>query len=243
MARKIFLASPGGGAGATTCAVGIGLSLASAGERVLIVDGDWRYPAALTIAGCAGLQVYTLEEARKGACRVKQVIVAHPRSPNLFILPCAGCAERKYPSTAVKEVESAFDYVLCDRAAREACEEAAAVCMPYSPNIKGADICLGELRDDRFGEAGVIINKVNGGLIYDGKIMPPKDIAALLHAPLWGVIPEDLDMPLGSMRADSVKAFKMTAALIAGGGGKIYSPARHYMGAGGFIKRRMRSKI
>ena len=87
MATKIYIAAAGGGTGATTCAVGLGLALAAAGERTLIVDGDARYPAALTVAGCAGLQVYTLEEARRGDCRPKQAIVEHPRSPNLFILP------------------------------------------------------------------------------------------------------------------------------------------------------------
>lgn len=243
MARKIYFASAGGGAGATTCAVGVGLALAGTGERVLIVDGDLRYPAALTVAGCSGMQVYSIEEARRGACRVKQAIVAHPRSPNLYILPCVDCAEKRYPAAAVGEIENEFDFVLCDRAARDACDTAAAVCMPYPLSIKGADICLNELRDYKFDNAGVIVNKVNGGLVYDAKILPPKDIAALLHAPLLGVIPEDLDMPLGSMRADSVKAFRMTAARIAGGGEKVYSPIKNYFGASGFIKRKMRGKI
>lgn len=243
MAKKIYFASAGGGAGATTCAVGVGLALSDAGERVLIVDGDARYPAALNIAGCAGLQVYSLEEARRGACRARQTIVEHPRSPNLYIMPCAGCAERKYPAAAVKEVESAFDYVLCDRVARDACTQAAVVCQPYPLSLKGADICLNELHDDAIADVGVIVNKVNGGLIYDGKIMTPKDIAELLHIPLWGVIPEDLGMPLGSMRADSVKAFRMTAARIAGRSDRVYSPAVKYFGAGGYIKRKMRERI
>ncbi len=242
MAEKIYLGSAKGGAGVSTCAVGIGLALAAKGERTLILDGDFNFPAALTIAGCAALKVYSLEEARKGACRVKQAIIEHPRSPNLFILPCAGCAERKYAATAVGECESLFDYVLCDRAAREVCSRAAVVCEPYPLGIKGADICLNQLHDCGIDDAGVIINKVNGGLIYDGKIMPPGDIAALLHAPLLGVIPEDLDVPLGAMRQDTVKAFKMTAARIAGGGKKIFS-AGGYSGPAGFIKRKMRSRI
>ena len=243
MAIKIYFASCKGGAGTTTCTVGVGLALARRGERVLVVDGDEHYPAALTIAGCAGLQTYTLEEARKGACRVKQAVIEHPRSPNFFILPCAGCEDRKYIAAAVTEVESLFDYVLCDSAAPQVCERAAVVCEPYPTGIKGADICLNHLRDMKYKDVGVIVNKVNGGLIYDNRIMPPKDIAALLHAPLLGVIPEDLGMALGTMRADSVKAVKMTAARIAGDGKKIYQTTRTYLGAGGFIKRKMRGKI
>ncbi len=243
MAHAVYFKSSKGGAGATTCAVGTGLSLARRGERVLVVDGDANFPAALTAAGCAGLQTYTLEEARKGACRAKQVIVEHPRCPNFFVMPCAGCTEAKFIDEATDEVSNLFDWVLCDGAAKSACGRAAVVCEPYPLAIKGADICLNQLRDGGFKDVGIIVNKVNGGLIYDGKIMPPKDIAALLHAPLWGVIPEDLEMPLGAMKAESVKAFKMTAARMAAGDGKIYSPARGYGGPGGYIKRKMRSRI
>ncbi len=243
MARKIYFYSLKGGVGATTCAVGVGMALARAGERTLILDGDKNYPAALTAAGCAGRQAYTLEEARRGACRVKQAIVEHPRLPNLFILPCAGCAEARFAESAAGEVENLFDMIICDGAAASACAEAAVICEPYPAGIRAADIALAALRDGQFKEPALIINKVNGGLVYDGRIMPPKDIADLLHAPLWGVVPEDLTMPLGGMRAESVKAFKLTAARIAGGGTKIYRAVRGYGGAGGFIKRKMRYRI
>lgn len=243
MAVIIHFRSAGGGAGSTTCAVGVGLALAKSGERTLVADGNTRIAAAVNIAGCAGLQTYTLEEARKGACRVKQAITEHPRLPNFFVLSCAGCADKKYTAAAVRDVDGLFDYIICDDCAAEACSRAAVICEPYPLSIKGADICLNQLRDGGIKDAGIIINKVNGGLIYDGRIMPPADIAAILRAELLGVIPEDLDMPLGTMRADSVKAFRLTAARIAAGGQKVYSPLRGYTGTGGLIRRRMRGKI
>lgn len=243
MAVKIYFCSPGGGAGSTTCAVGVGLALAKRGERTLVLDGNTELASAASVAGCDGLQTYTLEEARKGACRVKQAIVGHPRLPNFFVLSCAGCSDRKYAASAVGEVDGLFDYIICDGCAAGACDRAAVVCEPYPLSIKGADICLNHLRDAGIKEAGIILNKVNGGLIYDNRIMPPKDIAAILRADLLGVIPEDLDMPMGAMRTDSVKAFRLTSARIAAGAKKIYSPARGYSGAGGFIKRKMRGKI
>ena len=243
MSGNIYFAGSRGGAGGTTCAVGVGLALARGGDRVLIVDGDKDMPAALLAAGCAGLQTYTLEEARQGACRVKQALVEHPRSPNLFILPCAGCADEQFVQRAAKETAPLFDYVLCDGAAAGACEQAAVVCEPYPASIKGADICINKLRDGGMKDVGVIVNKVNGGLLREGRIMTPADIAALLRAELWGVIPEDLDMPLGTMRQDSAKAFRMTAARISRGAKKIYSPYAGYAGPGGYIKRKMRSRI
>ena len=243
MARKIYVASARGGAGGTTVCVGLGLALSAAGERTLIVDGDRRQPMALNAAGCEGLSTFTLEEARKGACRVKQAIVEHPRSANLSILPCTNVADRKYIPSAVAEAGGAFDYVLCDGTAVSLCDEAIVVCGPYPADIKGADICLNELSDMGCRSARLILNKVNGGLLYDGLIMPPKDIAALLHVELLGVLPEDLALPLGKMRADSVKAIKLAAEKLAGRGDKIYSPLRSYLGAAGFFKRKMRGRI
>lgn len=243
MAQKIYIGSRKGGAGATTCAVEAGRALARNGERVLIIDGDCNFSAALNIADCGGMQTYSLEEARKGACRVKQAIVSHPRSSNLFILPCAGCHDKKFITEAAAEVEGAFDIVLCDKAALSLCTRGAAVAEPYPTGIQGADAMLAEMRDGGIKDVGVIVNKVNGGLLYDGAIMPPEDIAALLHAPLWGVIPEDLGIPLMKMRADSARALRMTAAKLAGGGRKIFSPARAYYGINGYIKRKMRGRI
>ena len=62
MADKIFFASAKGGAGATTVAAGVGFALALAGERTLIVDGDNVSGCALTVCGCRGLQVFTVED-------------------------------------------------------------------------------------------------------------------------------------------------------------------------------------
>lgn len=243
MAQKILFCSLKGGTGVTTCAVGTALALSAAGERVLLVDGDFACASAVYLSGAGGLQVYSLEEAKKGACRVKQVLINHPRSPNLFILPTYGCDDRAFHAAAAGEVEQLFDYVLCDGTAREICNRAAVVCEPYQPCLRSAEICLNRLSDEGFGEAGIIVNKVNGGLIYDGKILPPADIAKMLRVPLYGVIPEDLTMPTGSMRQSSVKAFKLTAARIAGKGKKSFSPLKTYCGVSGYFKRKMRAKI
>ena len=117
------------------------------------------------------------------------------------------------------------------------------VCEPYPLSIRLADMCLNELRDGGYSELDIIFNKVNGGLIYDRAIAPPEDVAELLHAGLAGVIPEDLTMPLGGMRRESVRAFKLAASRIAGGGRKVFDPNRGYGGAYGYLKRAMRKKI
>ncbi|MGN0818147.1 MAG: AAA family ATPase [Candidatus Coproplasma sp.] len=243
MSEKILITSLKGGAGATACAVGISLALASAGERTLLFDGDYTCASALAAAGVAGLQVYTLAEAKSGACRVKQAVLQHPRSPNFYLLPSLGCDDKEFAEYAVNELEGLFDYVICDKIAEGACDRAIVITDPYPVSVKCADVALGILKDSGLKSAGIIVNKVNGGLVFDGEIMTPQEIATLLRAPLIAVIPEDLTMPLGKMKQSTVKAFKMAAAGVAGKSDKCYGVIRQYVGVGGLIKRKMRSRI
>ena len=85
MSQKIFLKSAKGGAGATTVAAGLGFALSSAGERTLIVDGDSDSACALNVCGCADLQVFTVADYKKGACRAKQATLQHPKYKNTKI--------------------------------------------------------------------------------------------------------------------------------------------------------------
>ena len=64
MAKKIYMTNLKGGAGVTTCCVGLGIALANAGERTLIVDGDCDCACALQIGGCANMHVYTLADLK-----------------------------------------------------------------------------------------------------------------------------------------------------------------------------------
>lgn len=227
----------------TSCAVGICIALAAAGERTLLFDGDSLCASALAASGAAGLQVYTLAEAKSGACRVKQAVLQHPRSPNFYLLPSLGCDDTEFAERAVCELEGLFDYVICDDTAASVCDRAIVVTEPYPVSVRCADVALGRLKDAGFANAAIIVNKVNGGLVFDGEIMTPQEIATLLRAPLAAVIPEDLTMPLGKMRQGTVKAFKMAADGIAGRSEKSYGVIRPYLGVGGLIKRKMRSRI
>ncbi len=77
MAHKIYMTNLKGGTGVTSCCIGLGLMLAELGERTLIVDGDRYAASALVTGGCGNLQIYTLADYEKGACRAKQTLVTH----------------------------------------------------------------------------------------------------------------------------------------------------------------------
>lgn len=243
MADTIYMTGARGGAGVTTCAVNLGLALGAEGERTLIIDGDSECGGGLEACGLQNLSVYTLADVEEGACRVKQAILQHPASPNLYVLPSLDCKDPKCAERAVAECEPLFDRIICDGTAMAACKRALLVTEPYRRAITAAGKRGAKLKDYGFKETGLIVNKVNGGLVFDGEILTPQEISSLVRLPLAGVIPEDLTLPLGKIRSDTKKAFAMTAATVMGKSKKIYGVTKSYTGVSGMIKRKMRSRV
>lgn len=243
MAKKIYMTNLKGGTGVTTCAVGLGIALASAGERTLILDGDSAGGCALQIGGCANLQTYTLADFAKGACRAKQTLVPHRSTGNLSFSSSLGLEDPSAAERAVDELEGLFDYVLSDGLAQSRCDCAAIVTEPYLPSIKCADVCKARLADSGIKEIWLIVNKLNGGQIISGEVMTAQEIASVLRLPLKAVIPEDLAIPLGKWKKSTMKAFKVAAENISGKSDGVCNVLRPYFGFNGYIKRKVRERL
>jgi hypothetical protein len=247
-----------------------------------------------------GTHVYTLLDAKKGNCRVKQTILKHPRSHNFYIMPSLGMAEcvslstplnvadcasgmasgyispistsrisvssgsaelpdsakspysvelsgsaedEKFCEQAIAEVEGLFDYIICDKIALKICDRAIVVCDPYQLSLRCCDRELAKLADSGVKNIQLLLNKVNGGLVFDGEIMTPQEIATILHTPLLGIVPEDLTLPLGKCRDETRRAFKIVAENLSGKSQKTLSVIKPYLGMGGLIKRKLRNRI
>ena len=243
MSVVIHIASARGGAGATTCAYFLGCALSDEGERTLFIDGDCECADGLCVSGMNGLNVYTLADAEKGACRARQAILPHREKLNLFILPTLGCSNGEFVSACVKREGALFDYVLCDNCAEGACDKAIVVTEPYPSSIKAADKKIARLKDGGIRDIGIIVNKVNGGLIFDGEIMTPQEIASVLRCELWGIIPEDLTLPIGKINRSTKRACALTAKYLCGKSKKLYGVVKPYTGLGGGLKRRLRKFV
>lgn len=242
MSDVIFITGAKGGSGATTCAVRAGLALAANGERTLYVDGDWLCASGMQTAGVENLCSYTLADALKGACRVKQAVINHPRSACFYILPTLGCSDGDFICNAVKSLIPSFDRILCDNVAAGVCNRAILVTEPYRVQVRSAGTAAARLKDGGFKKVGLIVNKVNGGLVFDGAILTPQEYATLIRCELEGVIPEDLLLPLSDMNKGTKKAFNVLAKRLMGGE-KIYDVIKPYYGVKGKIKRKMRYHI
>lgn len=243
MATKIYFESFKGGTGVTTCCIGLGLALAEAGERTLIVDGDALSGSAMITAGLDNMQVYTLADYERGACRAKQTLVPHPKAENLCFSTSIGLKDAVAAQAAVRDLDGLFDYILLDKTAKETCDSAIIVTEPYLPSIKSADSCRSALSDGGIKEISLLVNKLNGGQILGGEIPTAKEISAVLRLPLKAVVPEDLTLPCGGCKRETLKAFKTAAAAITGKKDAVCNVISGYLGLGGLIKRKAREKI
>lgn len=243
MAEVIYIAGARGGAGATTCAVRLALALASLGERTLVLDGDSECASGLEICGLQGLNVYTLADAEEGACRVKQAVLQHPDCPNMYLLPTLGLKNAGFCESAVSECTKIFDVIICDGVAIGACRRAVVVSAPYSSSIAAAKLRGAKLKDGGLENVSLIVNKVNGGLVFEGAVLSPQEFASVVRLPLLGVIPEDLTLPVGKIRPSTARAFDMTAAAVLGRSKKTYATVKPYVGVTGYFKRKLRAHV
>lgn len=243
MAKKIYFGSLKGGTGTTTVCVGIGIALADMGEKTLIIDGDDVSAGAMIVSGLGNMQVYTLADYERAACRAKQAATAHPKAKNLHVMPTLGLKNRALVEKAVGEIEGLYDYILLDRTAAEICDEAIIVTEPYLPSIKSADCCKSALADSGIKNISLIVNKLNGGQVAGGEVYSAKQIAEILRLRLLAVIPEDNTLPIGRWRKQTVTAFKAAASTVLGKNCDLYNVLRGYTGLNGAFKRKLRNII
>lgn len=243
MAQKIFFTGFKGGCGVSTCCAGVALALARAGERTLVIDGDYRCGSGMLTGGVNVAPVYTLADYERGACRAKQTITAHPLCTNACYCSSEGLADLSYADRAAADLDGLFDYILLDNIAFKSCDRAVIVTEPFTPSIKCADKCRSYLADNGANKIELIINKLNAGQILSGETMSPREIAAVLQLPLIAVIPEDLNLSGGGMKKNTAAAFRYAAAVISGGKARKYDIYSGYSGVSGYFKRKMRARI
>lgn len=243
MAKKIYMTNLKGGVGVTTCCLGLGIALASMGERTLIIDGDYYCGSGLIVGGVADMSTYTLSDYEKGACRAKQTIISHPKILNLHFVSSIGVSSADIFEKATKELDGLFDYIILDDTPNKNCDEGLIVTEPFAPSIKSADCARAKLFDSGVKNMGLIVNKLNGCHIINGEVMPAQEIASLLRLPLKAVIGEDLSIPLGKWKKSTMKAFKVSAETIMGRRQLIVNVLKDYFGLNGFIKRKLRERL
>lgn len=248
--KSIVVTSGKGGVGKTTVTAFLGRALAELGNRVALVDADFGLNNLDVVLGLENRVVYDIADVIENRCRVRQALVESD-TRNLFLLPSAhGYIGERVSAQNIRLVLNGlavtFDYTLVDcpagieagfNRAVGACDSALVVTTPHISALRDANKVIALLSSYKI-QPTLVINRVRGDLLADGKIPSRAEIEDILKTRVDGIIPETDGVYNRSIMP--TKPFDRLARKIHYGTGEPIDPAESYRGFWGAIKRRMK---
>ncbi len=206
MGGKVVTISSGkGGVGKTTATANLGISLASLGKRVVVIDADIGLRNLDVIMGLENRIVYDLVDIVEGRSKLRQAMIKHKKFADLFLIPAAQTRDKMAvsPEDMVKvtdELRQDFDYILIDspagiergfRNALEPADEVLIVTNPEVSAVRDADRIIGLIEAADKGPGRLIINRLKTDLVKKGEMLSSDDVFDILGLTIIGIIPED----------------------------------------------------
>ncbi len=211
-ARVITITSGKGGVGKTTMTANLGVSLASMGSRVVVMDGDIGLRNLDVVMGLENRIIYDVVDVAEGVCRLRQALVRDKKLSELCLLPAAQARDKSSlrPSDMIQvcgQLAETFDFVLIDspagieqgfRNAVAPAEEVIIVTTPEVSAVRDADRVIGLLEEDRGVPSRLVINRVNVAMIRRKEMLNTDDVVEILGIELLGIVPEDENILLSA---------------------------------------------
>ncbi|MCY3798630.1 MAG: septum site-determining protein MinD [Chloroflexi bacterium] len=206
MGGKVVTISSGkGGVGKTTATANLGISLASLGKKVVVIDADIGLRNLDVIMGLENRIVYDLVDIVEGRSKLRQAMIKHKKFDDLFLIPAAQTRDKMAvsPEDMVKlanELREDFDYILIDspagiergfRNALEPADEVLIVTNPEVSAVRDADRIIGLIEAADKGPGRLIINRLKTELVKKGEMLSSDDVFDILGLSIVGIIPED----------------------------------------------------
>lgn len=216
MTRIIVVTSGKGGVGKTTVSANLGMTIASLGRKVVLVDADFGLRNLDLILGLENRIVYTAVEVIEGECRLEQALVRDKRQPNLFLLPAAqnrtkDAVTPEQMRELINNLSNLADYIIVDSPAGiesgfqnaiAGAKEALIVSTPEVASVRDADRVIGLLEANGVKRIHLIINRIKPQMVQVNDMMSPDDILEILAIPLIGLIPDDERVIVASNRGE-----------------------------------------
>lgn len=205
MGMCIVVTSGKGGVGKTATVANLGIRLAQAGKRVVLVDMDLGLRNLDVFLGLEDQIVYDLVDIADGQCRLQQALVRDRRHDYLYLLPATQVRESSAVSVQQMRnlcelLKAQFDIVLLDspsgigqgfRNAIAGADRAIVITTPELTAIRDADRVIGLLETEGKRDIQVLINRIRPSMVRQGAMMTVAEVSESLAVPLLGVIPED----------------------------------------------------
>lgn len=218
MGEVIVITSGKGGVGKTTTTANIGVGLAQAGKKIIVIDTDLGLRNLDVVMGLENKIIYNLVDVIEGSCRTKQALIRDKRFPELYLLPSAQTKDKSAVSPEqmqklVSELKSEFDYILldCPAGIEQGFQNAIAgadcgivVTTPEVSAIRDADRIIGLLETKGIKKNSLIINRLRIDMVQKGDMMSVEDVTEILAIPLIGVIPDDEQIVIATNQGEPV---------------------------------------
>ncbi len=218
MSECIVVTSGKGGVGKTTTSANLAVSLALAGNKVVVVDADIGLRNLDVILGLENRIVFDLVNVIEGECKLKVALIKDKRVPGLYLLPAAQTRDKNAVTPddmrrLVADLKKEFDYVLIDCPAGieqgfknsiAGADRAIIVTTPEVSAIRDADRIVGLVEAHELPEPMLILNRYRPGMVSRGDMMSREDILEILAIDLLGVVPDSEEIITSSNRGQPI---------------------------------------
>jgi septum site-determining protein MinD len=221
MAKVLVVTSGKGGVGKTTSTAAIGVALAQAGQKVVVVDFDVGLRNLDLVMGAERRVVFDLINVVQGVAKLKQALIRDKRVENLWLLPASQTRDKdalteEGVGRIIEELRPSYDWIICDSPAgiergatlaMRFADEAVIVTNPEVSSVRDSDRIIGMLdsktvkaeKGERI-EKHVLITRYDAARAARGEMLSVEDVLEILVTPLLGIIPESQDV----LRASNV---------------------------------------
>ncbi len=225
----ITVTSGKGGVGKTTTTANLGMALAMADQRVVVIDGDIGLRNLDIIMGLESRVVYNLVDVLEKRCTLSQALIRDKRVDELYLLPASQTRDKNAVTTEqmvaiCKELREIADYILVDspagieqgfQNAMAPADEVIIVTTPEISALRDADKVIYIMERDMTIEPRLIINRYNPRLVRRGDMLNRQDILDILSIDLLGIVPDDDSIIVSTNRGRPIalerKAYVSTA--------------------------------
>jgi septum site-determining protein MinD len=241
MAQVVVVTSGKGGVGKTTSTAALGVALAQAGQKVVVVDFDVGLRNLDLVMGAERRVVFDLINVIQGVARLSQALIRDKRLETLWLLPASQTRDKdalteQGVASIIKELRAKFDWVICDSPAgiergatlaMRFADAAVIVTNPEVSSVRDSDRIIGLLdsKTER-AEKGqrvakhLLITRYDAQRAARGEMLNIADVLDILSTPLLGIIPESEEVLHASNIGSPVTISNRTSA-----------PARAYVDA------------
>ncbi|HHU30970.1 MAG: septum site-determining protein MinD [Bacillota bacterium] len=220
MGEVIVITSGKGGVGKTTTTANLGVGLALAEKKVVLIDADIGLRNLDVVMGLENRIVYDLVDVVEGRCRTKQALIRDKRYHNLFLLPAAQTRDKNAVSPEqmkklCQELKEEYDFTLVDcpagieqgfRNAIAGADQALIVTTPEVSAVRDADRIIGLVEAGEIKMSRLIINRLRPDMVKRGDMLDIDDILEILAIELIGVVPDDEKIIISTNRGEPVAA-------------------------------------